>query len=349
MAGNHLIPDKLISTSMVGSYPQPPWLVDHEKLRAVGAPRVREPGIWRVADAEREQAQDDAIRLAVSDMEAAGIDIVTDGEIRRESYSNQFATALEGVTQVNPHILEPRPGLHIKVPRVVGPVRRTGDVHVRDAKFLRDQTKHPIKITLPGPFTMGLQAKNEYYDDDEEMAMDFAQAVNEEALALEAAGADIIQLDEPWLRVDLDRANAYGVRVIDRALRGLRAATAVHLCFGYGKAPGGKPTHYSFLEQLGGSVVQQISFEAAQIQLDLGVLRSLTGKTIMLGSLDLSTSEVETIDDVAARIRRGLEYVQPEYLMPAPDCGMKFLSRDVALGKLQALSRAATLVRGELQ
>ena len=340
---------KLLQTTVVGSYPQPDWLIDRVKLNKVGAPRVRAKEIWRVPEPLLEKAQDDATLLAIRDMEDAGIDIITDGEIRRESYSNRFATALAGIDLDNPHTVTPKPGLKISVPRVVGQIRRTRGVEVRDVELLRRSTNRQTKITLPGPFTMSLQAKNEYYQDDEEMAMDFAAAVNEEAHALQAAGADVIQLDEPWLRQDLGAANRYGVKAINRALRGLSAQTAIHLCFGYGTGfRVGKPNHYDFLTELADSTVGQISIEAAQIRLDLSVLRELPGKTIVLGVIDLSTDVAESALEVAVRIRHALEFIAPEQLMPAPDCGLKFMPRDLAFAKLSALSAGAALVRQEL-
>jgi 5-methyltetrahydropteroyltriglutamate--homocysteine methyltransferase len=339
----------ILATTVIGSHPQPGWLVDRTLLKKHGVPRVRAKDIWRVPEPFLEEAQDDATLLAIHDMERAGIDIITDGEIRRESYSNRFATALDGLDVENPEIIVPRPGWAVPVPRVVGPIRRRHALEVSDMKFLRRNTARPAKITLPGPFTLAQQCCNKFYKDDEEMAMDYAIAVNEEALELEAAGADVIQLDEPWLRIDPAAANRYAVRIIDRALQGLGTRTAVHLCFGYGfLLPGEKPTRYPFLSQLAESTVNQISIEAAQPKLDLGVLSELSGKTILLGVLDLSTAEVETPDFVAQRIRAALKYVSPERLMVAPDCGMKYLARETASGKLKALAGGAAIVRNEL-
>jgi 5-methyltetrahydropteroyltriglutamate--homocysteine methyltransferase len=334
----------ILPTTVVGSYPQPDWLLDRRMLSKF-VPRVRAKELWRVAEPFLEQAQDDATVLAIRDMERAGIDIVTDGEIRRESYSNRFASALAGIDLDNPGRL----ANGTVVPRVVGKIRRRGPVEVRDLEFLRRNTDRLAKITLPGPFTMSQQARNEFYRDDEELALDFAAAVNGEAHDLVAAGADVIQLDEPWLRNDPQAAKRYAVKAINRALDGIRVPTAVHLCFGYAAVvKGEKPTGYAFLPQLADSVAAQISIEAAQPKLDLGVLRELSGKTIMLGVLDLGDAAVETADVVAARIRRGLDFVAPERLVPAPDCGMKYLPRDVAFGKLQALAAGAAVVRGEL-
>jgi 5-methyltetrahydropteroyltriglutamate--homocysteine methyltransferase len=340
--------DKLLPTTVVGSYPQPDWLVNRDMLAKV-VPRVRMTGLWRVAEPYLEQAQDDATIVAIRDMERAGVDIITDGEMRRESYSNRFATALEGIDNANPGEVKARSGM-TKVPRVVGKIRRTGPVERRDMEFLRRNTDRKAKITLPGPFTMSQQAVDEFYKDDEAMTMDFAAAVNAELRDLEAAGADVIQLDEPWLRTNPERAKRYAVKAINRALEGIKVPTVVHLCFGYAAVVPGdsKPAAYAFLPELADTTAQQISIESAQPNIDFGVLRELSGKKIVLGVIDLGDREIETADKVAARIRRGLDYVAPENLIPAPDCGMKYLPRDVAFGKLQAMVRGAAIVRDEL-
>ena len=343
------LPTHLLPTTVVGSYPQPDWLVNRQLLSKI-VPRTRMKEIWRLPEALLEQAQDDATVLAIRDMERAGIDIVTDGEIRRESYSNRFATALEGLDLEHPGEVRTRSGAMTPVPRVVGKLRRSHPVELRDMQFLRANTGLPAKITLPGPFTMGQQAKNEFYKDDEEMAMDFAAAVNAEALDLQKAGADVIQFDEPWLRNDPEAAKRYAVKAINRALQGITVPTVVHLCFGYAAVvPGAsKPAGYSFLPGLADTIAQQISIEAAQPKLDLGVLKDLAGKKIMLGVLDLGDNNVETAELVAQRIRAGLKYVKAENLIPAPDCGMKYLPRAVAFGKLKALAAGAAIVRQEI-
>jgi 5-methyltetrahydropteroyltriglutamate--homocysteine methyltransferase len=310
---------------------------------------VRLRQLWRVAEPYLAQAQDDATLLAIRDMERAGIDIITDGEMRRESYSNRFATALEGIDNDNPATITNRAGRSVEVPRVVGKIQRRKPVEVADMAFLRRNTARKAKITLPGPFTMAQQAKNEFYADADEMVMDLAAAVNAEVHDLVAAGADVIQLDEPWLRNDPDAAKRIAIKAIDRALAGLSVPTVVHLCFGYAAVVHGqKPTGYSFLPQLADSAAQQISIEAAQPKLDLGVLSELAGKTIMLGVIDLADQAIETPEQVAQRIRRALKYVAPERLVPAPDCGMKYLARETAFGKLTALSAGAAMVRREL-
>jgi 5-methyltetrahydropteroyltriglutamate--homocysteine methyltransferase len=337
----------ILETTVVGSYPQPGWLVDRAKLGSK-VPRVRQPDMWRVAPAFLEQAQDDATLLAIRDMERAGIDIITDGEMRRESYSNRFATALAGVDLENPGTTINRSGARSVVPRITGPIRRIAPVEVRDVQFLRKHTGRKIKITLPGPFTMTQQAQDDYYGDEEALAMAFAAAVNEEVRDLKAAGADVIQLDEPWLQARADRAARYGVKAINRALQGIEGTTVVHLCFGYAAAVKDKPSGYSFLPQLADTTASQISIEAAQPRLDLGVLKDLSGKSVMLGVIDLGSEEIETPQEVAKRIRAGLKVLPPDRLVVAPDCGMKYLPREVAFAKLRALVEGTTLVRREL-
>jgi 5-methyltetrahydropteroyltriglutamate--homocysteine methyltransferase len=338
----------VLPTTVVGSYPQPDWLVDRALL-SKGVPRVRQQAIWRIPEPLLEQAQDDATIVAIREIERAGVDIVSDGEIRRESYSNRFATALDGVDIAQPALITDRYGNQTAVPRVVGRVRRTRPVELRDMQFLRRHTDHPAKITLPGPFTMTQQARNEFYRDVESLAMDFAAAVNAEARELEAAGADLIQLDEPWLRNDPEGAKRYAVPAINRALEGLRVPTALHLCFGYAAVvKHQKPTGYSFLPQLAATTAQQISIEAAQPKLDLGVLSDLAGKTIILGVIDLGDPAIETVDQVAERIRAGLARVPAERLVAAPDCGMKYLPRETAFGKLRALVDGARAVRAQI-
>ena len=329
----------LLPTTVVGSYPQPDWLVNREMLSKT-VPRVR-MDIWRVPEQWLEQAQDDATIVAIRDMERAGIDIITDGEIRRESYSNRFATALEGIDVAKPGHVKARSGHDTPVPRVVGKIRRKGPVEVRDMQFLRANTDRMAKITLPGPFTMSQQAINEHYKDTDEMVMDYAVAVNEEAKDLVAAGADIIQLDEPWLSNDPDAAKRIAVKAINRALEGIKVPTIVHLCFGYAALVPGetKPVGYSFLPQLADTTADQISIEAAQPKLDLGVLKDLAPKKVMLGVLDLNAPNAETPQVVAERIRAGLKHVPADRLIPAPDCGMKYLPRDVGLRQAQGARR----------
>jgi len=338
----------LIPTSLVGSYPQPDWLIDRQKLAHRMPPRTRAEELWRVAPEFLEQAQDDATIVAIRAQERAGLDIVTDGEIRRESYSNRFATALEGVDLDNPGKIISRTGNEALVPRVVGKIRRKHPVEVRDLRFLRANTDRAVKITLPGPFTMSQQAQNDYYATEEEMALDYAAAVNEEMKDLFAAGADIVQLDEPWMEAHSEKARRFGLAALARALDGIAGTTALHICFGYAAMVPGRPAAYSFLEELADSPVKQISIETAQSSLDCSVLTKLPKKKIILGVIDLSKNEVETPDVVAARLRRALPFVGPDRLIAAPDCGMKYLPADVAVGKLKAMAAGAKIVRSEL-
>ena len=338
----------LLPTTVVGSYPQPDWLVDRDMLKAHIVPRTRLKAIWRVAEPYLEQAQDDATLLAIRDMERAGIDILTDGEIRRESYSNRFATELEGIDIDNPGTVKTSGGIDTPVPRITGRLRRTGPVEVRDLQFLRAHTDRQVKITLPGPFTLARQAQNDFYRDFDELVLDFADILNAEAHALQAAGADVIQLDDPWLRTDPEAARRIAVPAIDRALAGLRVTTAVHLCFGYAAVVNNKPSGYAFLPELAGSTAQQISIEAAQPKLDLGILADLSAKIIILGVVDLGDPEVETAELIADRLRAALKHVAPERLIAAPDCGMKYLKRATAFGKLKAMVAGAAMVRGEI-
>ena len=341
----HLL-NEILTTTVVGSYPQPGWLIDRAKLGAK-VPRIRAPDIWRIAPAYLEEAQNDATLLAIRDMERAGIDIISDGEMRRESYSNRFATALDGIDIENPGTTISRNGVSVPVPRVAGPIRRRGPVEVTDVQFLRKNTSKQIKITLPGPFTMAQQAQDDYYKDEEALAMALAAAVNEEIRDLKAAGADVVQIDEPWLQARPERAVRYGVKAINRALQGIGGTTVVHLCFGYAAAVKDKPTGYSFLPQLEATTASQISIEAAQPRLDLAVLKSLN-KTVMVGVIDLGTATVESAAEVANRIRSALKHVPAERLVVAPDCGMKYLTREAAFGKLKALAEGAAIVRKEL-
>jgi 5-methyltetrahydropteroyltriglutamate--homocysteine methyltransferase len=341
-------PTHLLPTTVVGSYPQPDWLVNRTVLEKHGVPRTHAHEIWRIPEALLEQAQDDGTILAVRAMERAGIDIITDGEIRRESYSNRFALALEGIDAERPGEVRSQAGRVTPVPRVVGKIRRRVPVELRDVQFLLRQTDRATKITLPGPFTLSQQVKNEFYQDEEEMAMDYAVAVNQELRDLKATGVDVVQLDEPWVRTAPDKAARYGVRAINRALEGIAGPTVVHLCFGYAHVVHNKPSGYAFLSQLADTTAQQISIEAAEPNIDLGVLADLSGKQIMLGVLDLGSTDVETAEQVAARIRRGLRHVDAERLIPAPDCGMKYMPRERAFGKLCALAAGAAIVRREL-
>ena len=339
------MPDALVTT-VVGSYPQPDWLIDRERLGARLPPRVRARELWRVDERELEQAQDDATRLAVQDMERAGVDVITDGEMRRESYSNRFATALDGVDLDNPGVALDRTGHENPVPRVVGPIRRTRPVEVRDVEFLRSLTDRRIKITVPGPFTMTHQAQNDHYADERSVAFAYAEAVNGELRDLKAAGADVVQIDEPYLQARPEPAREYAVEAIDRALEGIEGETVLHTCFGYAHIVKERLAGYPFLAELNDCAATHLSLEAAQPQLDPEVLRAVPDKTIVLGVLDLGSGEAETPETVAGRIRQALEVVPPERLVVAPDCGMKYLSRELAFRKLSAMVAGARLVDG---
>ncbi|HUO73077.1 MAG TPA: cobalamin-independent methionine synthase II family protein [Solirubrobacteraceae bacterium] len=336
-------PDGRIPTSLVGSYAQPDWLIDRERLRARFPPRVRAIDLWRIDPQYLQEAQDDATRVAIADQERAGLDIITDGEMRRESYSNRFATALDGVDVDNPGTALDRSGHPNPVPRVVGPISRRHPVQLRDLEFLRAHTSKPTKMTVPGPFTMSQQAQDEYYGAPDAVALGYARAVREEIIDLFAAGAHIVQVDEPYMQARPDAARAFGVEVLNEAIGGIEGTIAVHLCFGYAAIIHERPSGYSFLGELAGADCDQISIETAQSGLDLQVLDSLPEKTIILGVLDLSTDEIETPETVAARIRRAFSYVRPPRLIAAPDCGMKYLPRDSAYGKLEALAQGARL------
>ena len=337
-----------IATSLVGSYAQPNWLIDRERLRERFPPRVRATELWRVDPAWLEEAQDDATRVAIADQERAGLDIVTDGEMRRESYSNRFATALDGVDVDNPGTALDRSGHPNPVPRVVGPVSRKHPVQVRDLEFLKAHTSRSTKITVPGPFTMSQQAQDDFYGDPAEVGMAYAEAVRGEILDLLEAGADVVQVDEPYMQARPDAAREYGLDALRHATDGIAGTTAVHICFGYAAVIHVRPEGYSFLPEFVNSPVQQVSIETAQSGLDCAVLEKLPGKTIILGVLDLSDMTIETPETVAGRIRRALKHVPAERVVVAPDCGLKYLPREIAFGKMCAMVEGAKIVRKEL-
>ena len=333
-------------TTVVGSYPQPNWLIDRKRLGERLPPRVRAYELWHVAEPDLEEAQDDATRLAVQDMERAGVDIVTDGEMRRESYSNRFATALEGVDLETPGVALDRTGHENPVPRVVGPIRRARPVEVRDVEFLRGLTDRRIKITVPGPFTMAQQAQDDHYGDERSLALAYAEAVNEELRDLKSAGADVVQIDEPYLQARPEPARRYAVEAIGRALEGIGGETVLHTCFGYAHIVHERLDGYPFLRELNGCAATHLSLEAAQPGLDPDALRDVPDKVIVLGVLDLGSSEPETPEVVAGRIERALGVLPPERLVVAPDCGMKYLTRELAFRKLEAMVAGARLVDG---
>jgi 5-methyltetrahydropteroyltriglutamate--homocysteine methyltransferase len=340
----------LFPTSLVGSYPQPAWLIDRERLAGRFPPRVRARELWRIPEELLAQAQDDATIVAIKAQEDAGLDIITDGEIRRESYSNRFATALEGVDLDNPGTALDRSGHPNPVPRVTAPIRRRHAVGVRDLEFLRSHTRRKVKVTVPGPFTMAQQAQIDYYGGSrEQAAMDYAAAVNEEIRDLFSAGADVVQIDEPYMQARPEEARAFGLRALNRALENVSGVTAVHICFGYAAIIHVRPSGYSFLPELAECSCAQVSIETAQSNLDCAVLKGLPGKQIILGVIDLANHTVETPELVASRIRRALPFVDPGRLLVAPDCGMKYLPHDVAFGKLKSMVAGAQLVRRELE
>ncbi len=338
----------LFPTALVGSYPQPDWLIDREKLAGRFPPRVRARELWRVAPEWLDQAQDDATLIAIRDQERAGLDIITDGEIRRESYSNRFANALDGVDLDNPGTALDRSGHPNPAPRVTGPIRRRHAVETRDVAFLRANTDRKIKMTVPGPFTMAQQAQNDFYASEREMALDYAAAVNAEIRDLFAAGADYVQIDEPYMQARPEKAREYGLEALNAALEGIAGPTAVHICFGYAAIIHERPAGYSFLPELADCRCNQVSIETAQSNLDTAVLENLRGKTIILGVIDLSTHEVESAETVAARIARALPHVDADKVIVAPDCGMKYLPRESAFGKMRAMVEGAALSRARL-
>src|SRR3989475_5563391 len=338
----------LFPTALVGSYPQPEWLIDRGKLAGRFPPRVRAKELWRVPEPYLAEAQDDATLLAIRAQERAGLDIITDGEIRRESYSNRFATALEGIDIDHPGTALDRSGHPNPVPRIVGRIRRKHPVEVEDLLFLKKNTSRKTKMTVPGPFTMSQQAQNDFYKSAEEAAMDYAAAVNQEISDLFAAGADIVQIDEPYMQARPEKAREYGLKALNRALEGVEGTTAVHICFGYAAVIHVRPSGYSFLGELAGCSCRQVSIETAQSNLDCSVLKTLPGKTIILGVIDLNDMTVETPEKVAARIRRALPFVASKNIVVAPDCGMKYLPRGVAFEKLKAMVGGAKLMRAEL-
>lgn len=338
----------LFPTSLVGSYCQPDWLIDREKLKGQFPPRTRAKELWRIPEPFLKEAQDDATRIAIREQEEAGLDIVTDGEIRRESYSNRFATALDGLDLDNYGEVLTRSGKPVPVPRITGPIRRARPVEVEDLKFLRAHTDRKVKITLPGPFTMSQQAVDDYYASPAEAAMAYAQAVKEEMAELFAAGADVVQLDEPWMQAKPELAEDFGLAALNAALEGAAGTTAVHICFGYAALTKSRPEGYSFLPQMKDCLCDQVSIETAQADLDTSVLETIRGKTVILGVLDLSDMTIETPETIAHRIRRALPHVDADKVVVAPDCGLKYLPRDVAFGKMKAMADGAAIMRAEV-
>lgn len=341
--------DHLFPCTIVGSYSQPDWLIDKKKLAGRFPPRVRARELWRVGSEFLAEAQDDATRIAIQDQELAGLDIVTDGEIRRESYSNHFATALEGVDIDNPGKAKDRSGEEVPVPRIAGSIKRTHAISVRDVEFLKAHTKRMTKITVPGPFTMSQQAQNDFYETDRECSLAYADALNSEIQDLFKAGVDIVQIDEPYMQARPEKAREYGIEALNRAVEGIEKKICVHICFGYAALIHERPEGYSFLPELAATDIDQISIETAQSKLDCSILESLPGKEIMLGVIDLSETTVETPEIIKDRVKRALEHIDAERIILAPDCGMKYLPREVAFGKLKSMCEAATQLRAEFQ
>lgn len=337
----------LFPTTIVGSYPQPNWLIDREKLSARFPPRVRALELWRIPEAYLKEAMEDATLVAIRAQERAGLDIITDGEIRRESYSNRIATALEGIDIDNPGVALDRSGHPNPVPRIVGKIRRARPIELEDLLFLKNNTDRQVKITVPGPFTMLQQAQNDFYGSEQEAAMDYAIALNEEIKELFANGADVVQVDEPYMQARPEKARQYGVQALNRALEGVNGTTAVHICFGYAAIIHERPTGYNFLPELSHCGCNQVSIETAQSNLDCSVLTSLGNKQIMVGCLDLSDLQIETPEVIVSRIKKALKFIAPEQVILAPDCGMKYLPREVADAKLSAMVRAAEILRAE--
>ena len=337
----------LFPTTIVGSYPQPDWLIDREKLAGRFPPRVRAKELWRVQEPYLQQAMEDATVLAIRAQEQAGLDIITDGEIRRESYSNRIATALAGVDIDNPGTALDRSGHPNPVPRIVGKIKRIQPIEVEDLLFLKAHTDRKVKITVPGPFTMLQQAQNDFYASEEDAAMDYAIALNEEIKDLFAHGADVVQIDEPYMQARPEKARQYGIKALNRALEGVTGQTAVHICFGYAAVIHTRPSGYDFLPELSQCSCNQVSIETAQSSLDCKILETLGDKKIMVGCLDLSDMKVEPAELVAMRIRRALKHIKPEQVILAPDCGMKYLPREVADGKLKSMVQAAHMLRKE--
>ena len=337
----------LFPTTLVGSYPQPEWLIDRQKLAGRFPPRTRAQELWRIPAEYLEEAQNDATLMAIRAQEEAGLDIITDGEIRRESYSNRFATALSGIDIDNPGTALDRSGHPNPVPRIVGPIKRMRAVEVDDLKFLKAHTNRQVKITVPGPFTMSEQAQNDFYASGEEAAMAYAVAVREEIADLFAAGADVVQIDEPYMQARPEKARQFGLKALNAALAGITGETAVHICFGYAAVIHARPSGYSFMPEMYGCSCKQVSLETAQSNLDCSVLAKLDNKRLMVGCINLEEMAVETPQVVVARIKKALVYAKPENIILAPDCGMKYLPRDVADGKMRAMVEAAKLLRAE--
>ena len=338
---------KLFQTTIAGSLPKPGWLATPGQL---WAPWLLEGDA--LADGKR-----DAVRLALRDQERAGIDIVTDGEQTRRHFVTTFLEGLDGVDFAHKKSVRIRNRYDADVPVVVGPVARRHPVFVDDARFLRAATGRKVKVTLPGPMTMVDTLYDAHYKSREKLAWAFAEILNDEARAIEGAGVDVIQFDEPAFNVYFDEVRDWGVKTLDRAAQGLACVTAVHICYGYGikanidwkKTLGSEWRQYEeTFPLLARSAIRQVSLECANSRVPIELIGLLEGKDVLVGAIDVATDRVETPEDVAKTIRAALKYVPADRLQPCTNCGMVPLAREVARGKLRALGAGASLVRTEL-
>jgi len=337
----------ILQTTIAGSLPKPAWLAEPKKLWSP----------WRLEGALLDEGRRDAMRLALADQEAAGIDIVGDGEQTRRHFVTTLIEHLDGVDFRNKKTVRIRNRYDADVPVVVGPVGRGKPVFVEDVRFLRGQTKHPIKISLPGPMTMVDTLYDNHYRSRERLAREFAAILNQEARELERAGAGVIQFDEPAFNVYMDEVRDWGIAALEAAAAGLQCKTAVHICYGYGikanidwkNTLGSEWRQYeSTFPLLARSKIDQVSLECANSHVPFELLALLKGKDVMVGAIDVASDTVEKPEQVAATVRSAMKFVPPEKLYPCTNCGMVPLSRDVARGKLRALGAGAALVRAEL-
>lgn len=338
----------LLPTSTAGSLPKPGWLAQPQTLWSP----------WKLQGDELASGKQDALCLALQQQQQAGIDIVSDGEQTRQHFVTSFIEHLNGVDFVNRKTVRIRNRYDASVPTVVGPVSRQQPVFVADAQFLRQQTTQPIKWALPGPMTMIDTLHDDYYKSREKLAWEFAKILNDEAKELEAAGVDIIQFDEPAFNVFFDEVNDWGIACLERAIEGLNCETAVHICYGYGiqantdwkKTLGSEWRQYEqIFPKLQQSNIDIISLECHNSRVPLELLELIRGKKVMVGAIDVATDSIETAEEVAATLRKALQYVDADKLYPCTNCGMAPLARHIAKGKLQALTAGAAIVRRELQ
>lgn len=337
----------MLETMIVGSLPRPSWLAEPFDFMTE----------WRLPDELLKEGQDDGVLLAIDDQREAGLDILTDGEQRRRHYVWTFCEGLTGIDVDRRKEMPMRGGrYHRLAPVVTGPVRRPGPVMVEALTFLKAHTTAPVKVTLPSPMTLVDSLVDEHYGDRKALAFELAKALNEEACALTEAGCDIVQFDEPCFNIYLDEVEEWGIPALEEAVKGVRAKTAVHICYGYGvghwvewKAQNTDWTQYQHvLPLLRTTTIDQISVECAASAVDPSVLALAKGKDVMVGVIDCGTEDVETPDTVAARIRTALQYVTPDQLFPSTDCGLMPRSRSAARAKMNALAAGARIVRAEL-